>query len=216
MANDWFRKTTWSEADQADFFARLKRSRGAGMKAQYLRIQASHLEGTNEPELVQAALILLDKMFAEFPEKNELASAFKQKAECLAFLGKPEQAVDCYRLALDAERNHPRVRTRAWVEFGRFVCDRKMTALFDEAIAVIDEMKFEDALLYPVDVFEMSGVRAIVAAHKGDSSSAKAFASNSLEASAKTNSGLRYHPTIGLVRDKETPFYKSVAALAKN
>jgi hypothetical protein len=45
MANDWYRKTTWSEADQADFFARFKRSRTPYNKAQYLRIQANYLEG---------------------------------------------------------------------------------------------------------------------------------------------------------------------------
>jgi len=66
MANDWFRKTSWGEADQADFFTRLKRSRTAGNKAQYLRIQASHLEGAGSPEFLRAAITLLDKMLTEF------------------------------------------------------------------------------------------------------------------------------------------------------
>ncbi len=84
MANDWFRKTTGSEADQADFFVRLKRCRTAYNKAQCLRIQASHLEGIGSHEMLRASLELLDKLFAEFPEQTQLASVYSQKASCLA------------------------------------------------------------------------------------------------------------------------------------
>ncbi len=215
MAKDWFRKSSWSEADQDDFYAHLKRSHGAGIKGQYLRIQACHLEDTGSPELIRAALTLLDKMLLEFPEPSELACAYNQKASCLASLGQTDEAVVCYRLALDTERKNPKHRTRAWVEFGRFVCNCKLTALFDEALAILEEMKFDDLLLYPVDVYELSGIRAIVTAHRGDISNAKQFAKTALEAAAQTKSGLRYHPTIGLVRDKETPFFKSVEAIAE-
>ena len=213
MANDWFRKTTWSEADQADFFARLKRSRGAGNKAQYLRIQAYHLEETHDPKLIRAAIPLLDKMIAEFPEQGELASALSQKASCLGALGLLNEAIDCYREAFDAQRKFPQRRTRAWLEFGRFVCDHKIVNSYDEAWAILDELKYVSP--FPVDVYELHGIRAIIAAHKGNSESAKQFAKTAMECAAATNSGFRYHPTVGLVRDKETPFYKSVEAIAK-
>jgi tetratricopeptide (TPR) repeat protein len=215
MANDWFRKTSWSEADQADFYAHFKRSRGAGNKAQYLRIQAGHLENTGSPELLRAALTLLEKMISEFPEPGELACAYNQKASCLAALGQIDLAIASYRLALDTERNNPKRRTRAWLEFGRFVCDAKLTEHFGEAFAVLDELKL-DAGLFPVDVYELSGIRAIVTAHRGDAAKAKQYAKTALKAAAETNSGFRYHPTVGLVRDKETPFYKSVQAIAQS
>jgi hypothetical protein len=73
MATDWFRKTSWSETDQADFFARLKRSRGASNKAQYLRIQASHLEGVGSPGLLRASLTLLDKETPFFKSVRAIA-----------------------------------------------------------------------------------------------------------------------------------------------
>lgn len=214
MATDWFRKTTWSEADQAGFFARLKRSRGAGKKAQYLRIQACHLEATQRPELIWAALSLLDKMLAEYPEQGELASAQGQKASCLAALGRTDEAIASYRDALNTERKFPMRRTRAWLEFGRFVCDHRLVDLYDEAWAVLDELKYE--LMFATDVYELSGIRAIIAAHKGESDRAKQFAETALEAAAATHSGFRYHPKVGLVRDKETPFYKSIEAIAQN
>jgi len=40
---EWFRNTTWNKDIDAEFEARLKRSRGSFHKAQYLRIQAGYL-----------------------------------------------------------------------------------------------------------------------------------------------------------------------------
>src|SRR5690349_9374034 len=88
--NEWFRRTTWSDADRVDFSARLKRSRGAGNKAQYLRIQAGHLADVGHHA---AAIELLDQLLAEFPERVELAQAHAQKAKSLADLGQFAAAI---------------------------------------------------------------------------------------------------------------------------
>src|SRR3569833_1043991 len=122
-ANDWFRKTTWSESDQAQFFARLQRSRSTAKKAQYLRIQAHHLEEAGSPELLGVALNLLEKVLNEFPATFELAQAYAQKANCLAKLGKFHEAVICYRMAINTEKKFPRWGTRSWISFGRVVVE---------------------------------------------------------------------------------------------
>jgi tetratricopeptide (TPR) repeat protein len=215
MANDWFRKTSWSEANQGDFFARLKRTRTVGNKAQYLRIQACHLESVGKPECLRAAITLLDKMLAEFPQQFELASAYFQKATCLAKLGEIEQAVDYFRLALQTEREFPRVQTRAFIEFGKLVVENNLTKFFDEALAELEKLD-SGGIQFPVDVYEVFGVRAIIAAQKGESKKAKEFAKVALEAAAKVHSGFRYHSTLGLVRNKTTPFFKSVEGIAKS
>jgi|SRR5208283_3314975 len=215
MANDWFRKKTWSEADQADFFARLKRSRAAQNKAQYLRIQAYHLEGVGTPELLRVSLALLDKMFAEFPEKTQLASAYGQKASCLAKLGEIEQAIANYKHALKTERDFPNVKTNAFIQFGKLVVENTLTRFFDEALEELKELDSR-GIKFPSDVFQAFGIRSIIAAKRGETGKAKEFAKVALEAAAKAHSGLRYHSTVGLVRDKETPFYKSVQAIAQN
>lgn len=215
MANEWFRKASWSEADQADFYARLKRSRSAGRKAQYLRIQAYHLEETGAPELIVSALTHLERMISEFPEASELACAYTQKASCLRALGQTDKAVACYRRALDTERKNPSRRTRARLEFGRLVCESKLVELYDEALAVLDELR-PAGLLFPVDVYEYFGIRALVVAHRGDVPKARQFAEKALEAAAESESGFRYHPTLGLVRDKQTPFFNSVKAIAES
>jgi tetratricopeptide (TPR) repeat protein len=214
MAKDWFRKISWSEADQADFFARLKRSRGASNKAQYLRIQASHLEGVGSPELLRASLTLLDKMLAEFPELTQLASAYGQKASCLAKLGEIDQAVVYYQRALETEREFPNVKTHAFIEFGRLIVENNLTKFFDEALAALEELNSR-GIKFPSDVYQAFGIRSIIAVQRRETEKAKEFAKVALEAAAKVHSGLRYHSTVGLVRDKETPFFKSVTAIAE-
>jgi tetratricopeptide (TPR) repeat protein len=215
MANDWFRKITWSEADQADFFARLKRSRTAGNKAQYLRIQAYHLEGVGSPELLKASLTLLDKMLAEFPEQTQLASAYGQKASCSAKLGEIDQAVGYYQRTLETEREFPKVKTNAFIQFGRLIVENNLANFFDEALVALEELNSR-GIKFPSDIYQAFGIRSIIAAQRGETEKAKEFSKVALEAADKVHSGLRYHSAIGLVRDKETPFYKSVQAIALN
>jgi len=216
MATDWFRKTTWSEADQADFFARLKRSRTVENKAQYLRIQASYLENVGSPEFLKAAILLLDKMFTEFRSEFELASAYQQKASCLAKLGDIDGAINNYQRTLETEREIPRVKTYAFMEFGKLVAEKKLTRLYDEALIALETEMNSRGILFPSDTFNAFGIRSLITAERDQIQKAKDFAKVALEAAAKINSGLRYHPTIGLVRDKETPFYKSILAIAQN
>jgi tetratricopeptide (TPR) repeat protein len=216
MANDWFRKTSWSEADQADFFVRLKRCRTAYNKAQYLRIQAFHLEGVGSYEMLRASLELLEKMFAEFPEQTQLASAYNQKASCLAKLGDIDNAIVNYQCALETERKFPRVKTNAFMDFGKLVAENKLMRFYDEALTVLEAELNSRGIQFPADTFNAFGIRSLIAAQRGQTQEARKFAKVALEAAAKIDSGLRYHPTVGLVRDKETSFYKSVRAIALN
>lgn len=212
-SKDWFRKTTWTETDQIDFFARLQRCRSAANKAQYLRIQANHLEEVGSPELLQSALVLLEKILNEFPTSFELAQTYSQKASCLAKLGKIDEALSFYRLAINTEKKFPRVGTRAWISFGRVVAENKLTTFFTEAL---DILKAQPTVMeFPADTYEKSGICAIISAQRGETEAAKNLAVSALKAAAEVHSGFRYHPTVGLVRDKESRFYKSIEAIAQ-
>src|SRR5689334_20933906 len=85
----------------AEFFERLKRARGSGSKAQYLRIQALHLQQVGEPACLRAALELLQLMVADYPEAIQLAQAHKQRAECLIAVGERDSGLLAYRDSLD-------------------------------------------------------------------------------------------------------------------
>jgi hypothetical protein len=69
-AEDWYRNTSWDESIEADFEARLKRSRGPFHKAQYLRIQASYLLGNSDKNNQMVGLRLMERLIKDFPAEE--------------------------------------------------------------------------------------------------------------------------------------------------
>ena len=62
---------------------------------------------------------------------------------------------------------------------------------------MLDE--FSQGLQFPATVYASEGARALIRAASCDKLAAGRHARNALEASAATHSGLRYHPTVGLL-----------------
>ena len=208
---EWFRRTTWSDADREEFNARLKRSRGAGNKAQYLRLQALHLgKAGHHP----GAIELLDRMLAEFPEKIQLAQAHSQKAASLAKMGQVEAAIEAYRASLQAERDFPNVRTNAWLDFGWLVLKMQLTPLYDEVAKVLGEFRDERGLKFPAIEFRYATIQALLADARSEKQRAREFAQQALAEAAKDHSGLRYHPTVGLVGSESSVFAGRLRTLA--
>ena len=196
--DEWFRRTSWSASDQAEFFARLKRSRSRYNKAQYLRIQASHLAETSVESQLQAALQLLDQMIAEYPDATtQLAIAHCQRAACFADLGEYDAAIEEYRKALEVQLAHPHSLTTAHTAFAELVVTLDRRALFPEVLSALDKYDYLD--IFPVDVFKGQAARALIAADRGDLVVAQTHAKRALEAASATESGFRYHKTLGLV-----------------
>lgn len=196
---EWFRKTTWSDADQKDFWTHHKRARAYG-KAQYLRIQASHLAGTKQPELRAVALTLLNLMITEFPERTELSCALGQRAAIHETENRIDAAVTDYRSAISQERAFPNARTYAWLDFGWLVVTSSLDHLYDEALAVLNER--QNDVCFPVDRFRMNAIRSIVASEREDRQQACVFAKAAIDAATQTNSGFQHHPKLGLVGEK--------------
>ncbi len=208
---DWFRKTSWSPEDEVDFFAYLQRAR-PWSRAQYLRIQASHLAVDASPPLFAASLALLDRYIQQYPDESELAVAHDQRATCLASLERVNEAVEAFRAAFAAMRKRPNVRPNTATNFGRFVVERHLEPLYDEALALLDE--FEDTALFPVEVYRRQGVRAILNARQGHLGVAVPAAASALEAAHKQTSGLRYHSRLGLVQDPTSAFHRELMSIA--
>jgi len=138
--DNWFRHSTWTDRDREEFDARLKHSRFASDGAQYLRIQAACLAEAGQDS---AAIELLDRLFAEYPDRFQLGQAHLQKAESLVKLGKTESAIQEFRAALQAQRDYPFVRTQACVVFARYVIGNQLTNLYEEVRATIQEFREE-------------------------------------------------------------------------
>lgn len=215
IRHEWFRHSTWSDADRAEFEMRLARAR-ASSRAQYLRIQALHLAEAGDPELVGVALQLLDRLLRDYPDTLQLASAHEQRAECLARRGDVGGAVQAYRSALQAERDHRGLRTNAWLNFGWLVVRHQLAGLYAEVANVLDERISEPmALAFPINKYKYHAVRALLAAYGGRQGEACEHARAALEAQKLEHSGFRYHPRLGLVRDVDPEIHRQVVRLAK-
>jgi tetratricopeptide (TPR) repeat protein len=209
MATDWFRYGDWNEQIESEFEQRLGRSRKHN-RAQYLRIQASHLEEAGQPDLVPVALRLLDRMVADYPDQLQLAMAHAQRASCFLRLGNLAAALAAYRDALEAERRFPNARTEAWLDFGWLVVAEGREELYEEARGVLEE--FDDLLLFPIQRYKYHAAHALLADRGSDSSIA--HARRALEAAAAETSGLRYHPDLGLVSDGTPAVHRRIERLA--
>lgn len=139
MADDWFRRKTWTPKDREAFFARLGRSRGAFHKAQYARIQAWELLITRKRAAYVAAMELLDLVLSEWREDAQLASVYHHRAECLLGLGETEPALDSFREVFQAQRNFKGELTEAHIDFGWFAVTVPRPEIYDESLAVLEE-----------------------------------------------------------------------------
>lgn len=205
MTIDWFRKTTWTEADREDFEAHLKRSRGIYNKAQYLRIQASHLQNA-VPPLYREALTLLERVLTEWREDSQVASALLQKAECLLETEGFDAAIPAFREGLAFEVQHANNRTNAWVVFPWQIVKHRRSDLFDEASRCLAIAP--TGMMFPVDQFRVSVVLAMVKMKQGDIAFAKSCAADAQKAAHADSSGFKYHQKLGLVGAME-PWVKT-------
>jgi tetratricopeptide (TPR) repeat protein len=216
MANDWCNKKTWNEADKADFFSRLSRR---GDKVKYLSLQASGLEEVGSPELLAAAITLWDQLIVEltndttFTHHKQLAAAYNRKAACYLKLGDVDNSITAYRRVFAIERESGSPATLAFFDFGRLVAEKNLRHHFDEALSALDAGAKYIGKHLPADTFNFYGIRALIAARKGETEKAKDFARLALEAARKDNSGIRNHPKFGLVDNRESKFLQSIEAI---
>jgi tetratricopeptide (TPR) repeat protein len=217
MANDWCKKKTWSEADKADFYKCLSCKED---KAKFLSIQAAIFESVGTPELLRAAISLLDGLIAEFVNDTTfthprgLPAAYNRKAACYLRLGDVEMAIADYYRVFAYEKDLGDPITLACFDFGRLVAEQCLRDHFDEAIAALERYTKSSSMHLPADIFTVAGIRALVAFHKGDIAKAKEFAQIAMAAAARDISGIRYHPNFGLVKDRGSKFFASIEAVA--
>jgi hypothetical protein len=211
MAHDWYRRKTWTPKDREEFFTRLRRSRSAFHKAQYVRIQAYELLNSRTREAYFAALELLDMIMAEWPESSQLTSVYHHRAECFAGLGDLPRAIEAYRQVFRTQRERTRERTDAHLDFGWLVATTPMPELFNEALAVLCEFHHD---MFPRDRYRAGAIQALILDSQGKCEQARSHASIALEAAAATHSGFRYHPRIGLVTSPDRKVHEKLQSLA--
>lgn len=213
MPEDWFRRTNWTPEIEADFHVRLARARPAN-RAQYLRIQALHLQEAGGVARLRKALELLDLMLAKYPDRIELAEAHHGRGKCFIGLDEIDAAVGALRASFVTQRTVPNVRGPAYLTFGLLVTRERRTALYDEALAALDEFGGREIL--PRQQYEAAAIRALVLDAKGAHRDAAAAAQRALDSAAKTHTGLRYHPRLALVVDPDPHIQKELQRIARS
>ena len=209
---DWFRRTEWNDEVERDFFVRLARSRSQFHRAQYLRIQALELIQAGGSHRLRKALDLLDLLISRHPEPFELPGAHKQRGQALAELGDVDGALAALRDSMKAETQRPS-RVAAHLDFGMLVVATKREELYAEALRALEE--FGGHELMPYMKYEAGVIRAIALNKARLHDAARDQARRALEEAAKTHSGFRYHPTVGLVRIKDRELHERVVELAQ-
>ncbi len=181
---DWFRNATWNDS--------IERKRNG---FQYLRIQANTL-ARSHPEV---ALKLLDRYF-ELPENFGRAQAFVDRATALLALGRVDEAILAYNSALVREASFPNVRTRAYLDLPYLIARQGKRSLYDRALEILKIHQTE--VMFAVDLFLWNAVHALIALDLQKPETAKPYAERALEAASRKDSGLRYHPSTGLVTEE--------------
>jgi tetratricopeptide (TPR) repeat protein len=194
---DWFRRTTWTNQDEAEFFARLGRSRTMFHKAQYLRIQGFTLwrAGHADP-----ALTLLNLLVSDYPEESQLASAQEHRGSILRKQGHIEAAIAAFAAGHEAELRCPTFHTRCSLLLGVLIVEERLVDRYPQAQEAVESYAAKNPdFLLPVDAYQLNLVRAAVAKHKKNETRARRYAKDALDAANMVSSGLPGYPKLGIV-----------------
>lgn len=202
---NWWRNVAWNGEIEAAFFSRLARARN---KTWYLRNQAAAI-ASNCPEV---ALRLLDQYFAMGGDLQE-AEAHFHRARAYIALRNMDAAVLAFEATLAREEAVPNFLTWAFHELPVLIATERMSARYDRAIQVL--MKNKDRLTFPLQLYQWHGALALILREQGRTSEARTEANKALEAGEMTDSGFRYHPTLGLVSDTADEFGKRLRDIAR-
>jgi tetratricopeptide (TPR) repeat protein len=192
----WYRKTSWTESDREDFETRFARTRKAS-RAQYLKIQAWSLF---EAGLVRESLSLIDRMFSDYPDRLFSSSGLLLRAKCYTAIGDLAHATDAFRMSIQTERDFPNVRTNVPLEFAQFVVQNELSALFREALSVLDEVRGVGTQFPSCDYMHYSLKACLLDSLGMDGAKSNVEMANS--AAGRTHSGFWKHPTLGLVEEE--------------
>jgi hypothetical protein len=96
------------------------------------------------------------------------------------------------------------------------VLERQLTKLYDEVSRVLEEFREESGFTFPSTEYCYSAIQALLADARGDTERAREFAKQALPEAVKNHSGLRYHPTVGLVTSERKTFESRLKALASS
>jgi tetratricopeptide (TPR) repeat protein len=205
---DWFRRKSWTQTDEEEFFKKLNRARKDG-RAQYLKIQAIELVQTEDNELLEVAENLLNKMLTEYPDDNfNKGSALHTLGDVYKLRENYQQAKEYYKQALDFEKVYPNVITQAYLDYSEVLVKTNDKTSFDKVEQILLER--QPRLMFPIEKYKVNSLLSIINKHNNKHDEAKRFAELAEQSANAETSGLRYHKYLGVVKDRDTWLDKQV------
>ena len=172
---DWYRRKTWTKADEEEYFAKLGRARKEG-RAQFLRVQAIELIETKDTNLLSVAETLLNIILTEYPDNRiEKSQTLNSLGEIYKFREDYETALDYFQKSLDFEKEFPNVITTSYLNFAETVDRAEKTELYDKVETLLIEKINEDTLKFPVQNYIIYSVMRGISEYKGDFAQAKVY-----------------------------------------
>jgi hypothetical protein len=199
---DWYTNKDWNSDIENAFFTKLGRAKN---KAQYLRIQASIL-AKSRPE---TALRLLDEYFA-LGDRFDRPQAHLDRATAFVSLGEVERD----EAALGVETQRPNVRTQATFDLPLLIAEYKVEAQYARALAILQQSASN--IVWHADRFRWHAAQALIGQALGKSSEAREHARTALDAAYYANSGMRYHPSVGLVGNQHDRIRRELEGIVES
>lgn len=185
---DWYRRKTWTKADEEEFFTKLRRARKDG-RAQYLKIQATELIETKKDILLDTAEMLLNKILTDYPNNRvEKSQTLNSLGQICKLRKDYEKALHYFRESLEFEKEFPNVITCSYLSFAETVIQAKKTELYDEVEDLLNDEIKKDELRFPSQNYVIFSVLSVISDFKSSSDKAKIYADLAeLSATATTN-----------------------------
>ena len=206
-AEDWYRNETWNAEIEEAFEAKLKRSRGAFHKAQYLRIQASYLLRSEYENIQNVGVALMQRMINEYPTE-ESSTVFGHEQLGDYYLGKSDyqNAVRFYDFVNDCYKKDRKYRNcTSWIadlKLADVILTTNLQDRFDEAYEICKNYRIADISLNS-DKYYYFELSALICNVLGKKEEAKEYAKKALKMSRVTEPQFRYHKNVGLVDTSE-------------
>lgn len=206
--HDWYRSKRWNAKIEAAFQAKIARSRSS--KPQYLLIQAGNLAR----DYSDVSLRLLNQYF-ETGDTFFVADAHCVMAEAYRALGRIDDAVASYKLALDWTAENGGIITTARFDYPRFVALNCIESEYDRALRVLtEEIELREHRSQIVR-YIFNGANALIADDMGEREAAIEFAQRAVRAAMDRRSTSWKHPEFGLVQVTDDDFGRRIKRIAQ-
>ncbi|MFT3796521.1 tetratricopeptide repeat protein [Flavobacterium sp.] len=199
---EWYRRKTWTEIDEEEFFAKLSKTRKDG-RAQYLKIQAIELVETENEKLLKVAESLLNKMLTEYPDDSfNKSTALKILGDIYSKIGNENIAIEYYKRAIDFEKIYPNVKTQAYLNYAELIVKLNYTSQYDQLKNILLER--QNTMVFPIEKFKVNFILSVMYEFQGINNLAQIHAELAEKNASEETSGFTYHKKLGILQDKET------------